>query len=373
MASKRDYYELLGVDRSASEQEIKRAFRQMALKYHPDRNPGDKRAEDHFKEVAEAYEVLHDRDKRSRYDRFGHEGVRETGFTGFTGFEDIFTHFSDIFEDLFGFGSFGGFGTRRRAAAERGTDLRYDLQISFEEAALGIEKEVTFDSPAVCSECGGSCCAPGAHPSPCPTCGGRGSITRAQGFFSISSTCPHCRGMGQIIRNPCKECRGTGRTVKEVTLTVQVPGGVENGSRLRLQGEGEPGPRGGPPGDLYVVLSVEPHPFYEREGSDILCSIPISFPQAALGAEIEVPTLNGTEKVKIPRGTQSGKVLAIPGAGASSLRSRRRGDLLIKVHVQTPTDLTDEQEELLRKFAEATDTEVSPKGKGFFERLKDSI
>lgn len=373
MVTKRDYYEILGLSRDASEQDIKKAYRQAALQYHPDRNQGDKEAEERFKEASEAYEVLRDREKRTLYDRFGHDGVKSTGFTGFTGFEDIFSHFGDIFEDLFGFGSFGGFGTRQRAAAQRGADLRYDLEVTFEEAALGIEKGISFLKAVACSTCGGNCCEPGTHPSSCPTCGGRGSITRSQGFFSISSTCPHCQGAGQVINNPCSACRGTGRTREDKSLTVQVPGGVDNGTRLRLDGEGEAGPRGGPPGDLYVVIRVTPHQFFERQGYDILCTLPISFPQAALGAEIEVPTLNGSEKVKIPRGTQSGKVLTINGAGTASLRSRRRGNMLIQILVKTPTDLSQEQEDLLRQFAELTDTEVQAKGKSFFDRLKDSL
>jgi molecular chaperone DnaJ len=373
MITKRDYYEILGISRDASDQEIKKSYRQMALKYHPDRNQDDKEAEERFKEAAEAYEVLRDSEKRALYDRYGHEGLKTTGFTGFTGFDDIFVHFSDIFEDLLGFGGLGGFGTRRRPTVQRGADLRYDLEVSFEEAALGVEKEITFQKATVCSSCGGTCCAPGTHPNPCPTCGGRGSVTRAQGFFSVSTTCPHCQGAGQVINSPCTACRGSGRTREDKTLTVQVPGGVESGTRLRLESEGEPGPRGGPAGDLYVVLRVKSHPFFERQGDNILCTVPISFPQAALGAEIEVPTLNGSEKVKVPRGTQTGKVLNIPGAGALSLRSRRKGNLLIQVFVKTPTELTSEQEDLLRQFADLTDTEVKPKGKGLFDRLKDSL
>lgn len=370
MVTRRDYYEILGVQRDASDQDIKKAYRQAALNNHPDRNQGDKEAEERFKEASEAYEVLRDREKRALYDRYGHDGLKQSGFTGFTGFEDIFSHFGDLFDDMFGFGGMGG---RRRGGVQRGADLRYDLEITFEEAALGGEREITYPKSVACSSCGGTCCAPGTHPSPCPTCGGRGSITRTQGFFSVSSTCPHCQGAGQVIHSPCKSCRGTGRARQEQTLTVQVPGGVDSGTRLRLEGEGEPGPRGGPPGDLYVVIGVAPHPFFERRGDNILCAVPISFPQAALGAEIEVPTMNGAEKVKIPRGTQSGKVLTIPKAGAASLRGRRRGDMLIQILVKTPTDLTQEQEELLRRFADLTETQVSPKGKGLFERLKDSL
>ncbi|MFQ5893940.1 MAG: molecular chaperone DnaJ [Nitrospinota bacterium] len=373
MVAKRDYYEILGVRRDASDEEIKKAYRQMALKYHPDRNPGDEAAEDRFKAASEAYEVLRDTEKRALYDRFGHDGLERTGFTGFTGFEDIFSHFGDIFEDLFGFGAFGGFGTGRRAGVARGADLRYDLEIPFEEAALGTERVIAFERAGACSACDGARCAPGTYPDTCPTCGGRGAVTRSQGFLSLSTTCPDCQGAGQVIRHPCETCRGTGLTTEEKTLTVQVPGGVENGSRLRLAGEGEPGPGGGPSGDLYVVLRVEPHPFFERHGDDLLCIVPISFPQAALGAEVEVPTLNGTEKVKVPRGIQNGKVLTIRGEGAVSLRGRRRGDLHVQIHVQTPTDLTPEQEDLLRQFAALRGSEVKPKGKGLFDRLKDSL
>jgi len=373
MISKRDYYEILGLRRDASEQDIKKAYRQQALKYHPDRNPGDNEAEEHFKEASEAYEVLHDNEKRALYDRFGHDGLQQSGFTGFTGFEDILSHFGDIFEDLFGAGAFGGFGTRRRAGVDRGADLRYDMEIAFEEAALGTEKVITFERAGVCSTCEGNRCAPGTYPDTCSTCGGRGAVTRSQGFVSLSTTCPQCQGAGRVIHHPCPACRGEGRTTEEKTLTVQVPGGVESGSRLRLSGEGEPGAGSGPPGDLYVVLQVQPHPFFERHGDDFHCIVPISFPQAALGAEIEVPTLNSTEKLKIPRGIQSGKVLTIPRAGAVSLRNRRRGDLHIQIHVETPSDLTPEREDLLRQFAKLSDSDVKPKSKGLFDRFKDSL
>ena len=331
------------------------------MKYHPDRNPGKKEAEEKFKEAAEAYEVLRDPEKRRLYDQFGHEGLKGTGFRGFSGFEDIFSTFGDIFEDFF------GFGTRRsRTAARRGADLRYDIQLSFAEAAFGKETEIEILKASQCDRCEGTGAKPGTYPATCPGCQGKGQVTRSQGFFNISTTCPHCNGEGKIIANPCVDCRGTGKVTKKKKVSAKIPGGVEDGSRLRLRGEGEEGERGGAPGDLYVVLHVERHPLFDREGDDIICQIPISFTQAALGTEIDIPTLNGTKKIHIPRGTQSGHAFRLKGEGTHHLRGHGRGDQIVEVIVKTPTKLTKKQEELLREFARINGEETILK-KGFWK------
>ncbi len=283
MISKRDYYEILGVRRDASEQDIKKAYRQQAMKYHPDRNPGDNEAEEHFKEASEAYEVLRDNEKRALYDRFGHDGLQQSGFTGFTGFEDILSHFGDIFEDLFGAGAFGGFGTRRRAGVDRGADLRYDMEIAFEEAALGTEKVITFERAGVCSACDGNRCAPGTYPDTCSTCGGRGAVTRSQGFVSLSTTCPACHGAGRVIHHPCPACRGEGRTLEETSITVQVPGGVESGSRLRLSGRGSLGRGAASPAISTWCFGSSPTPFSNATVMISTVSSPSPFPRRRLG------------------------------------------------------------------------------------------
>ena len=303
----KDYYEILGVGRTASQEEIKKAYRKMALKYHPDRNPDNKEAEDKFKEASEAYEVLSDPEKRQIYDQFGHEGLKGTGFTGFRGFEDVFASFGDIF------GEFFGFGGRTNTGPSQGDDLRYDLEISFEEAAFGKEVDLEIPRTFPCDACGGTGAKPGTHPITCPACGGRGQITRSQGFFSIRTPCPTCRGTGQIIPEPCPACQGTGRIRKKRKVSLKIPPGVDTGSRLRLRGEGEAGERGGPPGDLFVIIHVKKHAFFEREGDDIYCTVPISFTTAALGGKIEVPTLDGKEVIHVKRGTQSGEVFRLKG------------------------------------------------------------
>lgn len=342
----RDYYEILGVSRNATEEEIKKAYRKIAMECHPDRNPGNKEAEERFKIASEAYEVLRDPEKRRVYDRYGIEGLKGTGFTGFRGFEDIFTSFGDLFEDFFGFGS-----TRsRRSTARQGADLRYDIKISFEEAAFGKETDIEIPKRAVCDVCGGSGAQPGTHPSVCPTCRGTGQVSRSQGFFTISTPCSRCRGEGRVISFPCTECRGAGTVRRTKKLHITIPAGVDNGSKLRVRGEGEAGERGGPPGDLFIFVHVEPHDFFTRDGDHIVCQIPISFPQAALGAEIEVPTLNGKRKLTIPKGTETGEVFKIRGEGFPRLGSSGRGDLLIQVVVKTPKNLSKQQEELLRQF-----------------------
>lgn len=362
--TKRDYYDVLGVRRNSTDDEIKKAYRQLALKYHPDRNPGDSEAEEQFKEAAEAYEVLRDPEKRSLYDRFGHEGLRGTGFTGFSGFEDIFSSFGSIFEDFFGFGS----RTRSRTAPQMGSDLRYDLTISFQEAAFGTEKKINVDKMETCTTCHGSGAEPGTAPETCPTCRGRGQVMHSQGFFSISTTCPQCHGIGTIIRKPCQTCSGVGKVAASKTVTVKIPPGVDNGNRLRLSGEGGDGVRGGPPGDLYVVLHVEEHEVFRRRGDDVICEASVSFPQLALGAEIEVPTLEGKTTIEIPQGTQTGEVFRIKGIGIPRLKGSGRGDQYVQVVVNIPAKLTKRQEELLREFAEESGETVSSAKKKFWQR-----
>lgn len=351
--AKRCYYEILGVSRTATEEEIKKSYRRLALKYHPDRNPGDKEAEEKFKEAAEAYEVLSDPEKRAIYDRYGHDGLASTGFQGFRGFDDIFASFSDIFSDIFGFSN----GAKGHVGARAGVDLRYDLRISFMDAALGTTKEIEIERYERCLTCAGYGTAPGTSPEVCPRCRGRGQISQTSGFFSISTTCPHCHGYGQIITSPCPSCRGLGKRKVYKTLQVKIPAGVDTGSRLRLRGEGEEGERGGPRGDLYVFIHVDEHEFFKRHDCDIYCKVPISFVQAALGATIEVPTLTGTEKLKIPRGTQSGKIFRLKGKGIPNVRGFGRGDQIIETVVTVPTHLTRRQEELLKEFARISEGE----------------
>ena len=362
--TKRDYYEVLGVSREAKDGEIKKAYRQLALKYHPDRNPGDSEAEEKFKEAAEAYEVLRDSEKRSLYDRFGHDGLRGTGFTGFSGFEDIFSSFGSIFEDFFGFST----KTGGRNAPQVGADLRYDLKISFMDAAFGVEKEIEIEKMEPCLECDGSGAAAGTSPETCSTCRGRGQVMHSQGFFSISTTCPQCHGDGTMIKDPCKNCRGAGRVKETKRVSVKIPPGVDHGTRLRLNGEGEEGVRGGPPGDLYVVLFVEEHEFFKRKGEDIFCEIPVSFSQVALGSTIEIPTLDGTTDIEIPKGTQTGEVFRLKGQGIPRLRGLGRGDEYVQLAVKTPSKLSKRQEELLREFATESGDAVNEGKKKFWKR-----
>jgi molecular chaperone DnaJ len=344
----KDYYKILGVLRNASEDEIKKSYRKIAMQYHPDRNPGNKEAEEKFKIASEAYEVLRDPEKREIYDHYGIEGLKGTGFTGFRGFEDIFSAFGDIFEDFFGFGA----THRRRTRARPGADLRYDLKISFYEAAFGKETEIEIPKNVLCEACKGTGAKPGTYPNPCPSCKGTGQVTRSQGFFTISTTCGQCRGEGNIISHPCKDCRGHGRVSRNKKIHINIPAGVDNGSKLRIRGEGEEGEKGGPPGDLFVFLYVEPHEFFTREGDDIICQIPISFTQAALGADIEIPTLNGNKNINIKKGIESGEIIRIKGEGFPRLRGHGRGDQLIQVIVKTPKNLSKRQEEILKEFEE---------------------
>ncbi len=345
--TKQDYYEILGLARNASDTEIKKAYRQLALQYHPDRNPGSKEAEEKFKEASEAYEVLRDAEKRDIYDRYGHEGLKGTGFSGFAGFEDIFSSFGDIFEDFFGFGT----GRRRAATPRKGPDLRYDLTISFLDAALGKETEVEFERLENCAACKGTGIETGTKKETCPACKGTGQITHSQGFFTLRTTCSRCRGQGFFVPHPCMECRGTGRVKKSKKVPIKIPAGVDTGNRLRVSGEGGEGERGGRTGDLYIVLHVEPHDFFERQGDDLVCQIPISYPQAALGAEIAVPTLNASKKLDIPAGTQSGQIFTLRGQGISHLNQFGKGDLHVQVQVKVPTTLSKRQKELLKEFA----------------------
>ncbi len=362
MTTKRDYYEILGVDRNADEATIKSQYRKLAMKYHPDRNPEDKEAEERFKEAAEAYGVIRDSEKRGLYDRYGHEGLRDTGFSGFGGFEDIFSSFGDIFEDFFGFGMRG----TSRAAARRGSDLRYDLEIDFMDAAFGVETEITVEKQERCDTCDGAGCEPGTSYETCPVCRGAGQVARSQGFFSIRTICPNCRGEGQSIPHPCHHCRGTGRMLNSKAVIVKIPAGVDTGSRLRLTGEGESGLKGGPPGDLYVVIHVRPHDFFKREGTHVICEIPISFVDAALGMTVEVPTLTGEKSLEIPKGTQPDELFSFKGLGIPSLRGSRKGDQIIQLQIMTPTNLSKKQESLLREFAQLESSKFSSKIKRFF-------
>lgn len=357
MASKRCYYEILGVERGAPEDEIKKSYRRLAMQCHPDRNPGDREAEERFKEAAEAYEVLSNTEKREIYNRYGHEGLSGAGYRGFSGFEDIFSSFGDIFGDVFGF-STGH--SRSRSAARPGADLRYDLKISFMDAALGMSTEIRLEKFILCVTCQGSGCAPGSAPQVCDRCNGRGQVMQSSGFFSISSTCPKCRGQGGVITTPCKECSGAGKVKKAKTVQLKIPAGVETGSRLRLRSEGEEGERGGPNGDLYVFIEVAPHETFERSGDDIYCRVPVTFVQAALGGSVEAPTLTGTEKLKIPRGTPTGKVFRLKGKGIVHLRGYGRGDQIIETVVMVPSNLTKKQEELLREFDRLSGEKATP-------------
>ncbi len=368
---KRDYYEVLGVTRTATEVEIKSAYRKLAMTYHPDRNPNNPDAEEKFKEITEAYAILADSEKRSLYDRFGHAGVGG-GPAGAQGFDPtIFQDFGDIFGEFFGFGDIFGQGGRRRSRSQRGADLREDLNLEFDEAVFGTEKQVSVRRHEPCDTCQGSGAAPGKAPVTCRSCAGRGQVRYQQGFFSISRTCPTCQGTGSVITDPCPKCKGEGRVLRERTVEAKVPAGVEDGTRIRFGGLGEAGAFGGPAGDLYVVLHVKEHPFFEREGNDIYCVVPISVPQAAMGVEIMVPTLEGEHKLKIPEGTQSGTSFRIKGKGVPVLNSHGKGDLFVEVRVQTPAKLNKRQRELLAELAQLTPVENKPQRRSLLGRMKD--
>ena len=370
--AKRDYYEVLGVSRGATEAEIKSAYRKLAVRYHPDKNPGDQAAEEKFKEAAEAYSVLSDAEQRARYDRFGHAGVSGAagaqGAWGAQGFGGI----EDILGDLFGFGDvFGGRGGGggRRGAAQRGADLRYDLEMTLEEAAKGMTAQLRVPRLEACDQCKGSGAAPGTQPETCPACSGAGQVRYQQGFFSVARTCGQCGGSGRVIRTPCDACRGAGRVEREKQIEVKIPAGVETGSRLRLAGEGEAGPQGGPAGDLYVVIHVKEHEVFERQGNNLYASVPVTFAQAALGSEVSVTTLDGQENLKVPAGTQTGTVFRLKGHGMPVLGGRGRGDLFVSVTVVTPTTLTREQRKLLEQLAQIEEKDLGDKG--LIDKVRD--
>jgi len=342
------YYDLLGVSRDASGDAIKKAYRKLAMKYHPDRNPGDQEAEAKFKEAAEAYEVLSDVQKRQIYDRYGKEGLRNSGYSGPGNSEDIFSHINDLFGDIFGFG--GRSRQRDPNAPRQGDDLRYDIQISFMDAVHGVNREVDITKKETCFTCDGTGARPGYRPETCPTCHGRGQVIRSQGFFQVSTTCPACHGAGQIIKEPCNDCHGEGLVNKSKKVNIRIPAGVDTGSRMRLTGEGEGGRRGGQSGDLYVIIHVEDHEYFQREGQLIYLKLPVPMVQAALGCEIDVPTIHGSAKLKIPAGTQSGDRFTLRNEGVPSLRGGSKGDMLVEVQVKTPVKLSKKQKELLREF-----------------------
>ena len=369
--SKRDYYEVLGVTRTSTEVELKAAFRKLAMQHHPDRNPGDKDCEHRFKEINEAYDVLKDGDKRAAYDRFGHAAFEHGGMGGGHGFgADFGSTFADIFEGIFGMGSARGRGSGR----ERGSDLRYNMEITLDEAFRGKTAQIRIPTSVVCEACSGSGAKVGTKPKPCSSCGGAGKIRHAQGFFTLERTCPTCHGRGQVIDDPCKVCGGGGRVTRERTLSVNIPAGVEDGTRIRLAGEGEAGLRGGPPGDLYIFLEVASHEFFQRDGADLYCRVPISMASAALGGEFEVPAIDGSKvKFKVPSGTQTGRRFRLAGKGMPVLRAKQTGDMYVQVAVETPQNLTKRQRELLAEFEKLSSEVTQPESAGFFSRVKEFL
>jgi molecular chaperone DnaJ len=369
--AKRCYYEVLEVERTAGEGELKSAFRKLAMKWHPDRNPSDKSCEVRFKEINEAYEILKDPDKRAAYDRFGHAAFEHPGSGAAHGFGDVASAFADIFDDLFGM---GGARRGRGGGRERGADLRYNMEISLEEAYFGKTAQVRLPTSVTCEACSGSGAKVGTKPKACPTCGGQGRIRHAQGFFTLERTCPACQGRGQVIDNPCPSCSGSGRVTRERALSVNIPAGVEDGTRIRLAGEGEAGVRAGPAGDLYIFLAIGSHPFFHREGADLHCRVPISMVLAAMGGEIEVPTIDGNHsRVKVPEGTQSGRRFRLQGKGMPVLRSKQTGDMYIQVLVETPQKLSKRQRELLNEFERLSSQDTQPEAAGFFGKVKELL
>jgi molecular chaperone DnaJ len=365
--STRDYYEVLGVNRDASDEEIKKAYRKLAMKHHPDRNPDNPKAEEHFKEAKTAYEILSDGQKRSAYDQYGHAGVEQGAGGGFGGSAGGFSDaFGDIFGDIFG-------GGRSRSNVHRGADLQYNLEISLEEAARGTETKIRIPTQEECGTCHGSGAKPGTQPTTCTTCGGHGQVRMQQGFFSIQQTCPKCHGSGKIVANPCADCHGVGRVKRHKTLSVKIPAGVDTGDRIRLSGEGEAGVNGGPTGDLYVVIHLKKHSVFERDHNDLHCEMPISYTVAALGGEIEIPTLEGHAKIKIPAETQTGKVFRLRGKGIQGVRTHAPGDLMCHVQIETPVSLTERQKELLRELEtlnQEDDARHNPKARSFMDKVK---
>jgi molecular chaperone DnaJ len=368
--SKRCYYEVLEVERTVNDGELKSAFRKLAMKWHPDRNPGDNDSEHRFKEINEAYEVLKDPDKRAAYDRFGHAAFEHAGAGPGAGFgADFGSAFSDLFEGIFGMA-----GARARSGRERGADLRYNMEISLEEAFTGKAAQMRIPTSVTCEACSGSGAKTGTKPKACPACGGSGRLRHSQGFFTLERTCVSCQGRGQVIETPCPSCAGSGRVMRERTLSVNIPAGVEEGTRIRLAGEGEAGVRGGPPGDLYIFLSIGGHPFFQREGADLHCRLPISMVAAALGGEFEVPTITGgNTRVKVPEGSQSGRRFRLQGKGMPVLRSKQTGDMYVQVIVETPQKLTKRQRELLAEFERLSSKETHPESAGFFGKVKDFL
>lgn len=367
MPTQRDYYDVLGVARNASADELKKAYRKIALKNHPDRNPGDEEAVERFKEASEAFDVLGDDAKRSRYDQFGHAGVSGAGGGGgFQDVGDIFSAFGDIFEN-FGFG-----GGRSRGGGRRGASLQASAEIDLTEAATGCTRELHISRHEVCETCDGSGARPGSKATTCSTCGGHGQVIQAQGLFRVQTTCPACRGEGKTVSNPCVDCSGSGRTMQEVVREVKIPSGIDNGMQLCLRGEGEAGTKGGGRGDLYVDIEVRPHPLFERDGMDLMCRVPVTYSQAALGAEIEIPTLNGRQEFSVKPGTQPGSITRLRGKGMPDPRSGRRvGDLLVEVQVEVPHKVSGRQEELLRELAELEEADVMPQRSSFFDQVKE--
>ena len=362
----RDYYEVLGISRSASDNEIKKAYRKLAMKYHPDRNPDDKEAEESFKEATEAYEVLSDDQKRQIYDAYGHEGLKSRGYQ-WPDFEDIFSSFGDIFGDIFGFGRADG--RRSRQGPIRGSDLRYDLSVSFMDAVHGISKDIEIERPDTCWTCEGTGLRPGHKAETCQTCQGRGQVVRAQGFFRMSTTCPHCRGEGEIIKDPCNDCDGVGLVKNKKKVSLKIPAGIDTGAKMRLRGNGEGGRKGGPAGDLYVIIHVEPHEFFQREGDLIYCRYPLAMDQATLGCKPEVPTIHGEKKLTIPKGTQSGQTFTLKNEGVPHLRGSGRGDMIVEVQVITPTKLSKKQKELLKEFGELERKKEKKGDEGLLKKL----
>jgi len=370
--AKRDYYDVLGVNRDADDEAIKKAYRKLAMKHHPDRNPDDKGSEEKFKEAKEAYEVLSDGQKRGAYDRYGHAGVDHSAAGAGAGAGAGFTSFSDAFGDIFG----DIFGNARggRSSVYRGADLRYNLEITLEQAAHGTDTKIRIPTYESCETCHGNGAKPGTQPKTCPTCSGHGQVRLQQGFFSIQQTCPKCHGTGKVIAEPCPTCHGAGRVKKQKTLSVKIPAGVDEGDRIRLAGEGEPGVNGGPPGDLYVQMQVKPHAVFQRDHDDLHCEMPISFATAALGGEIEIPTLDGSAKIKVPAESQSGKVFRLRGKGIKGVRSHAHGDLLCHVVIETPVNLTERQKELLREFEAVTQSDRerhNPRAKSWMDKVKE--
>ena len=367
--SKKDYYEILGVSKSISDEELKKVYRKLAMKHHPDRNPGDPKAEANFKEVKEAYEILSDPEKRAAYDRFGHAGVDQSmgGGPGAAGFQDFGSAFGDIFGDIF------GGNNRSRTGPQKGSDLQYQLNISLKDSALGTETKIRIPAHETCGTCQGSGAKPGTTPITCKTCGGHGQVRMQQGPFSIQQPCPACRGAGKTIAQACPTCHGQGSLKTTKTLSVKIPAGIDHGNRVRISSEGEPGRNGGPPGDLYVLLNIEPHPIFQRDGIDLHCEMPIHFTTAALGGEVDIPTLNGHSKLKIPAETQAGQIFKLRGKGIRSLKGGVTGDLMCHINIETPVRLNEQQKNLLRQLEESLQEHSlhSPRNKSFMEKVKD--